>query len=369
MKYTILEDDQNKYIRSEDYNYNFNKLTGLFCRWGKTFDDDPTIAPSCEIADIEISTVCNGIGSSMATRKPCPWCYKSNTGCGKNMSFETFKTLFHKLPKNLTQIAFGIGDVNGNPDLWRIMEYCRNNDYNVVVPNITVNGMGVEPYVAQKLAELCGAVSVSRYHIPDVCYNAISNLNQAGLKQVNIHQLLAAETYDSCFQLLEDTQNDERLVGLNAIVFLMLKPKGDRNKFHSIGSMDKFNHLIKTAQDMGVSIGMDSCTAPLMLKFAKEYDQLGIVPSIEPCESTLFSIYINTDAEVFPCSFTEGTEGWEKGISMLEIENFFQDVWFSDRLSAWRRGLLMSSKSCSECSMVSHCRSCPAFDITPCKEK
>lgn len=359
-----------KVVESKGYNYIFNRETGFFARWGETKEDDPSFAPyGPEIADIEISTVCNGIGTSMSNRKPCPWCYKSNTGCGSNMSFETFKQVFHKLPENLTQIAFGIGDVAGNPDLWRIMQYCRDNDHNIVVPNITVNGMGVDEEVAQKLAGLCGAVSVSRYHIPSVCYDAINLLSNAGLKQVNIHQLLAAETYDSCFQLLEDVQNDERLSGLNAIVFLMLKPKGDRNKYHGIDSLSDFSALIKKAQEMGIAVGMDSCTAPLMFKFAEEFKQLDIVPSIEPCESTLFSIYINTEAEVFPCSFTEGTPGWETGISMLDVENFYRDVWYSSRLAVWRKSLLTSSASCVNCAMSKHCRSCPVFEITPCKEK
>jgi len=358
-----------KIVKSERYNYLFNKTTGFFARWGETKEDNPDMSPfGPEIADIEISTVCHGIGNYMDSRKPCPWCYKSNTGCGINMSLDTFKTVFHKLPRNLTQIAFGIGDIDGNPDLWRIMEYCRSNSYNSIVPNITVNGMGVDKEVSKRLADLCGAVAVSRYHISDVCYNAISNLSEGGLKQVNIHQLLAAETYDSCFRLLEDTQKDARLSGLNAIVFLMLKPKGDRNKYHAIDGMNKFNKLIKTAQDMGVSVGMDSCTAPLMFKFAEAFDQPGIIPSIEPCESTLFSIYINADAEVFPCSFTEGTEKWERGISMLEVNDFMKEVWFGQRLSEWRESLMASSKGCNQCTMQIHCRSCPAFDITQCKE-
>jgi radical SAM protein with 4Fe4S-binding SPASM domain len=358
-----------KVTKSDKYNYIFNSVTGFFARWGETKEDDPTMSPfGPEIADIEISTVCNGIGKSDATRKPCPWCYKSNTGCGSNMTFDTFVDLFHKLPRNLTQIAFGIGDVNGNPDLWRIMEYCRSNSHNSIVPNITVNGMGVDKEVAKKLTELCGAVSVSRYHIPDVCYDAIGNLTEAGLKQVNIHQLLAAETYDSCFKLLNDVKDDERLSGLNAIVFLMLKPKGDRNKYKPVESIEKFNKLIKLAQEKGVPVGMDSCTAPLMFKFADTYNQQEIIPSIEPCESTLFSVYINTDAEVFPCSFTEGQPGWETGMSMLGIDDFMKDIWFSDRLSEWRNGLLESSSVCSSCNVQEHCRSCPVFEITPCRE-
>ena len=93
-------------------------------------------------------------------------CYKSNTSQGKNMSLETFKKIFHKIPLNLTQIAFGIGDIDANPDLWKIMEYCRNNNYNQVVPNITINGKRLTDEHIGMLAELCGAVAVSRYN-PD----------------------------------------------------------------------------------------------------------------------------------------------------------------------------------------------------------
>jgi radical SAM protein with 4Fe4S-binding SPASM domain len=358
-----------KIVKSSGYNYTFDKQTGFFARWGKTQQDDPvmsTLGP--EIADIEISTICNGIGKSMQDRRPCPWCYKSNTGCGKNMSLATFKNVFNKLPKNLTQIAFGIGDIDSNPDLWDIMDYCRNNTHNQVIPNITTNGMGVTKEIAERLAKTCGAVSVSRYHIDDVCFDAIKKLSDSGLKQVNIHQLLAAETYNSCFKLLDSVKSDKRLAGLNAIVFLMLKPKGNRNKYHAIESIEMFSALIKQAQEMGIRIGMDSCTAPLMLKYAETFNQRDIITSIEPCESTLFSFYSNVDAEVFPCSFTEGTPGWEKGISILESEDFLRDIWFSSRLSEWRSSLLKSSSGCIGCELSKHCRSCPMFDITHCKK-
>lgn len=367
-KYAILENDKYKLARSENYNYNFNKDTGMFVRWGKTLEDDPIMAPSCEIADIEISTVCNGIGKSVDSRKPCPWCYKSNTGCGGNMSFETFKSIFNKIPRNLTQIAFGIGDIDGNPDLWKIMEYCRDNEYNKVAPNITVNGMGITDEVADKLARLCGAAAVSRYHIPSVCYDAVKRLSDAGLKQVTIHQLLSEETLDSCYQLFDDVKNDSRLESLKAVVFLLLKPKGDRNKLHSITDVEKFKALFLKAQENNISIGMDSCSAPFMLKTAVDVEQKELIPSIEPCESTLFSIYINYLGEVFPCSFTEGTTGWERGIDMNEVSDFTKDIWFSDRLSEWRKTLLSSTSACNTCETQKLCRSCPVYDITPCNQ-
>ena len=93
-----------KIFRSEHYNYNFDKETGFFARWGKTLEDDPEFCPyGPEILDIEVSTVCH---------QGCSFCYKSNTSKGLNMSLETFKKIFNLMPRTLTQIAFGIGDTS-----------------------------------------------------------------------------------------------------------------------------------------------------------------------------------------------------------------------------------------------------------------
>lgn len=90
--------------QNSDYNWIFDTETGKFARWGKTCDDDPIMAPMPEILDIEISTICH---------QGCKFCYKSNTSIGKNMSLEEFKEIFAKFDtNNLTQIAFGIGDIN-----------------------------------------------------------------------------------------------------------------------------------------------------------------------------------------------------------------------------------------------------------------
>ena len=95
-----------KKVRSDNYNYDFDTDNGFFARWGATPKDDPCIAPAPEILDIEVSTICHGIGT------PCKFCYKSNTGVGENMTFNTFKKIFDNMPSHLTQIAFGIGSLN-----------------------------------------------------------------------------------------------------------------------------------------------------------------------------------------------------------------------------------------------------------------
>ncbi len=351
-----------KRVSGPGYNLVFDAETGFLARWGNTREENPVMCPiGPEIADIEISTVCHGIGRTMEERRPCVWCYKSNTGKGINMSLETFTKVFSLFPRVLTQIALGIGDIDSNPDFVPIMQHCRQHD---VVPNVTVNGMGVDDAWAQLLARLCGAVAVSHYQ-DELCFDTVQRLSQAGLKQVNIHQLLSSETYESCFRLIDAAASDERLRGLKAIVFLMLKPKGRRNSLTRLGSLEHYGRLLEYAKEKGVAIGMDSCSAPLALKCLPPET----IPSIEPCESSLFSIYVNAKGELFPCSFTEGTEGWETGIDLLTVADFGKEVWHSPRLEGWRQRLLGSSAACSDCAVKQHCRSCPIYDITPCRSK
>ncbi len=56
MKKLLISDSPiKKIVRSPDYNFDFDKKTGMFVRWGKTFEDDPLKAPAPEILDLEIS--------------------------------------------------------------------------------------------------------------------------------------------------------------------------------------------------------------------------------------------------------------------------------------------------------------------------
>lgn len=83
-----------KRLTSPEVNYIFNKNNGISMVWGKDVNDDPDYSPYGPfIADIEITTICSGINNI-----PCPFCYKSNTTKGHNMSLETFKKVFAKLP-------------------------------------------------------------------------------------------------------------------------------------------------------------------------------------------------------------------------------------------------------------------------------
>jgi len=332
-----------KAVKSKDYNYIFNEDNGYFIRWGKSPKDDPQMSPfGPEIIDMEISTICHG-----PTGTPCAFCYKANTSRGYNMTLEQFKELFVKFPKNLTQIAFGIGDIDSNPDMFKIFEYSRSQG---VIPNVTTNGRGIDKKTANALANVCGAVAVSRYQPKDICYNAVKKLTDTGMKQVNIHMLVCEQTFNQCMELLDDAKNDERLSKLNAIVFLTGKQKGRGTWLKSLPIV-KYKQLIDYAFDNEVRIGFDSCSANKFIKAVEgRRDSKRLSIYAEPCESGLFSAYINVHGIYYPCSFTEG-EKEIKGIDLFKINDFMKEVWNSQEVNDWRKKLL------------GNCRNCPIFAI------
>lgn len=359
----IIEKHNKKMLMSPFYNYLFDRGTGAFYRWGKTLKDDPDFSPyGTEIMDIEISSgECSG---------NCAFCYKKN-GSGvptKNMSLETFKEIFRTFPPTLTQIAFGITDIDTNPDFFEIMEYSRENG---VVPNYTTNGKFVNDEVARKTAKLCGAVAVSMYD-KDQCYNAVQLFVDAGMEQVNIHFMLSNESIWQLQRLIDDVHTDERLKGLKAIVLLQYKPHGRGiTRFKSVKVLD-YKNIIKYAEEKKVGLGFDSCSAPMYFKAIEDDPQYkNKTMYAEPCESGLFSFYMNVDGEYFPCSFAEGEPGWEKGLPYKEFESFMH-IWDHPRILEWRTKLILSSQkaynACGTCKSMSICRSCPLYpEVTKCK--
>jgi len=335
---TLIEDQYTKILRSENYNFIFNKQTGFFVRWGKTKEDDGDINLGLpELVDMEISTSCHGID------KPCKFCYKSNTPKGDYMSFETFKKIFSKLPPSITQLAAGIGDIDGNPDMWKIFNYCRENG---VIPNVTINGARMTDELFDRLALMMGAVAVSLYD-KDLTYTAVEELTRRGLKQTNIHFLLSEETYDKAIETLNDIKIDDRLKHLNAIVFLSLKTKGNaKNGFTQLGQ-EKFNNIVKYSLDNNISIGFDSCGSTKFLKSIEGHNNFKQMEMlVEKCEASLYSSYISVSGHYYPCSFCDGVENWEEGIDVLNCEDFLKDVWFNEKTLNFKKKLLNCNRDC-----------------------
>ena len=344
-KALLVDKKKTKIIRAKDgcFNHFFDKETGLSMTWGKNKEDDPTYSPYGPlIADIEITTICHGPRNEFGTNVPCKFCYKSNTSKGSYMTFETYKKLFEKLPKTIGQIAFGI-DATGtsNPDIWKIFEYTRENG---IVPNLTIADVSDE--VADKIASLAGACAVSLYDNKNICYDSVKKLTDRGMTQVNIHFCHNSKSIDRVPEIINDIKNDPRLEKLNAIVFLALKQKG-RGKGFDCASSKQFKGMIDLLLESGISFGFDSCSCGNWLDAVKDHPNYNqFFQMSDPCESSCMSVYIDTHGDYYPCSFCENEKEWQTGISVLDCEDFIQDVWFHERTKAFRSKLLWNGRNC-----------------------
>lgn len=283
-------------------------------------------------------------------------CYKSNTPQGHYMSLEDYKAIFAKLPKTLTQIAFGAdADCSLNPDLFAIMQYTRDNG---IVPNITVADISEE--TAQKLGKLSGAVSVSWYGMhtkKDYCYDSVEKLTRnakksdATLKQVNMHYMLSKESLPYIDELINDIKTDKRLEELNAVVFLSLKQKGRGTKFQGCTD-EEFKSVVDRMMAAGIGFGFDSCSQPKWVKAIKGHKkEKEYVAMSESCESTKLSIYITERGISVPCSFMENIQ-WNSisdktGFNLLDdsikdADEFVSKVWNSVEYSEFGK--------CSTCA-------------------
>ena len=143
------------------------------------------------------------------------------------------------------------------------------------------------------------------------------------------------------------SMSDPRLEKLNAIVFLLLKPKGSRNTMKQLTDMVKYKKLINLAINNNVKIGFDSCGANKFLEAVKDSPQYPMYSMLaEPCESACFSIYINVRGEMYPCSFGEGADGWETGIDVVKANDFIKDVWMHPRVVDWRNRNIANCRNC-----------------------
>lgn len=346
MKVVDLKD--RKLVRSTGYNFNFDKKTGFFMRWGKTQEDDPQMCPvGPEILDIEISI--NGCPNA------CPFCYKSNSDTPPtNMSYDTFVAILDKMPPVLTQIAFGITGVQTNPDFIPMLRVCRERG---IIPNFTLSGIDLTDEIADEIVKHIGGLAVSAYESDkNVCYDTVKKFTDRGITQTNIHLMVAKETLPFVHEVLADRLHDHRLKDMNAIIFLGVKPKGRAAGHYTPVNSQEFGDLLSFAEENSIAIGFDSCSAPkyeaaIMQSDKTEEEKKRAIMFSESCESTLFSLYINVHGVAWPCSFTEDEPEYQ-GVRVLDHENF-KSIWRSPELCKFRHQLLATMKN--------GCRSCPVF--------
>jgi MoaA/NifB/PqqE/SkfB family radical SAM enzyme len=294
--------------------------------------------------DIEIS---EGFGCPVS----CPFCYKGNGKGDKatNMSFATFQQIFSTFPKSVTQIAFGITSVGSHPQLFEIFKYCRDHQ---VIPNVTINGSDklTDEQIA-KLVKVCGAIAISV--VPphfDEGFGLISRLHKAGLKQLNIHYMISKQSIDNAYKICDAIKNDPRLKGLNAIVFLGLKPK-ERGQAYNVLPTDDFVKLVDYCLAQKIPFGFDSCSCCKFMKAIEDSKTMAndmknqLAQRAEPCESGLFSAYIDSSGKYWHCSFGENRND-SGGLDVTAVKDFVKEVWLHPTMTKWRKKLLSLDREC-----------------------
>jgi len=181
-----------------------------------------------------------------------------------------------------------------------------------------------------------GAVAVSWYRT-SYTINAINMLTRAGVK-TNIHYILGKNTIEEAIDRLK---NDTFPEGINAIIFLLHKSKGmgtlENTLVHSNNHVRHFFELVDK-KSFSYKIGFDSCSCAGIINFTDNID----LNSIDYCESTRFSCYIDAQMNMMPCSFALDDKNWQVNLNNYSIE----EVWNSDVFDRFRKYLIDSCKSC-----------------------
>jgi len=342
-EYTFVETDKAKLVRGPDYNLMFNKADGQMLRWGVNKEDDPIFSPiGPEILDIEIAK--NGCPNK------CAWCYKSNTNdAPTNMSLDTFKQIISLFPLVLTQIAIGTTGAKTNPDLIKMMAWCREIG---IIPNITVSGIDMDRTIGEQMAEHLGAIAISVYpgH-KEEAYNTIEMMSKRYcMNQVNIHIFTAMETMGFVNTVIDEIKTDSRLSRLNAVVFLGVKPKGRAVGNYTPIDIATCKEIINKCMVYKLNYGFDSCGARRFEKAVESMDIDEIVKqsfrqASEPCESALFSFYVDVNGMAWYCSFAENHEDVIP-VNMLDVKDFYRDVWYATPVKAFRAKVMASNRAC-----------------------
>ena len=339
-------------IRKHFEGYNFVGIpeTGITFRWGADFSEDPQMAPWPELADISISNYCtNG----------CSYCYRESGEEGKFMSLEDYRFALKELTSekygSIFQVALGGGEPLLHPDFTEIIRITREEFG--IIPNYTTSGKFFNPENMDATRNYCGAVAISWDPYRDLNTEELSEIGPY-LKDndilANIHYVISETTINDAVDLLNG-KYDEYIKDFNSVIFLTYKPTGRAENDGSIKSAGPLKSFLVLVDDpvTDIKIGFDACFVPVLMKAT------GVnVDLIDSCECGFFSVYIDENLDVTPCSFCNDSS------YHYNLKQFgFEEIWES-KFSDYRDYIDSSCKfSCDECEKASGCRGkCPFFD-------
>jgi radical SAM protein with 4Fe4S-binding SPASM domain len=358
MEVKVIDNKDVKIFSSPAYNYIFRKEDGFFLRWGRTKEDNPKFGPfGPELLDISITSRCYP--------GTCKYCYQNAKKDGLDMSVDYLRKLLEKIPPSVGQIAWGGGEPTMHPDFVEILRMTRE-DFGIV-PNYTTNGHNLTKEIVEATAKYSGAVATSYHGDWDVTLQSVNKFTEAGMDQTNIHFVLSEDTIDEAIWLCGRPQNAFKNV--NAVVFLLYKPQGRAPKSGILRNESKILELLKLMREnKSFKMGFDSCSVPMLYKFASGKQDIEMLELLaEPCESTLFSYYIDVDGKGYPCSFCKSHVEPINVNAEEEDFNFLRDVWYNHITTEFRRKNMNSTQDCGDCKYKSTCGKCVVYpDISIC---
>ena len=334
-----------------DYHFVADAKTGVTMRWGKTLKDNPSFAPVPELADISISNHCT---------KGCDFCYRNSGNNHEWMSVEDYcfvlDSMHHPQHGNVFQVALGGGEPLEHPEFLKIIEATVERG---IVPNFTTNGLHLTEEICRSIKDKVGAVALSVTSINELNQNSIDLLKHYGI-ETNIHYVLSSKNIVEATDIAKG-QFNEPLKDVNAIIFLTYKPAG-RGKADGVvkrgESLDDFVKVIGNKELKRPKIGFDACFVPMLLSQPVVSHVL-----VDCCEGGFFSVYVDHQKNVSPCSFSSGKDTYN-------LDDFdFYDIWIN-KFEAYRES---QDNQCGNIACAGHslCRgSCPYYpEITACYER
>lgn len=327
---------------SSGYNFIGDVETGVTMRWGRSVDEDPVCAPWPELADISISNHCSA---------GCSFCYRDSRVNNSFLSVEDYEKVLDALTSpqwgSVFQVALGGGEPLEHPDILRILEVTAERG---IVANFTTNGHQLTRALAARMAPLVGAVALSSRDLDRLDQNRIDYLVSAGIR-TNIHFILDRESIEQATRILEGAYRN-MLADVNAVIFLTYKPRGRADESLCLEDGEELRAFLRAVDrsQAGTQIGFDACFVPLLLHDTETKPEY-----VDACECAFFSIYIDEQMNVRPCSFAPvGKDSWNLRNSSME------EIW-NAKFAAYRSQ--QQAQACvAECKTKQRCHgSCAYF--------
>lgn len=207
----------NKLTKNGNYyillDYQDNKRVAL--RLSETPDME-LIPKHPELVDIKLTDVCH-IG--------CPWCYQDSTSDSLHGDLNVIKKVIRSLNPDITEVAFGGGDVLQHPNIVEILEFARECGLNS--SNITMNWQSIMryPYKVKEVMSSLDAIGVSitgKGQIKQVA-NKLKEINHFTPSRICYHIIPDLYSKDMIIKILDEVK---RFSQESDVLFLGYKTNG-----------------------------------------------------------------------------------------------------------------------------------------------